>query len=79
MAWASLPSRNSRELEDWKGASWEIIRRRSPWDRSAARWFFASAYRALERAGCDRYVVVGHSLGGGLPPRLGGRDRCQWA
>jgi pimeloyl-ACP methyl ester carboxylesterase len=28
--------------------------------------FFASAYRALERAGCGRYIVVGHSLGGGL-------------
>jgi hypothetical protein len=59
--------RGSRELEDWKGANLEIIRRCIPVGQvGSALAFFASAYRALERAGCNRYVVVGHSLGGGL-------------
>lgn len=59
--------RGSREMEDWKGANLEIIRRLIPERQlGSALAFFASAYRALERAGCSRYVVVGHSLGGGL-------------
>ena len=59
--------RGSREMEDWKGANLEIIRRRLPERQlGSALAFFASAYRALERVGCRRYVVVGHSLGGGL-------------
>jgi pimeloyl-ACP methyl ester carboxylesterase len=28
--------------------------------------FFAAAHRALARAGCERHLVVGHSLGGAL-------------
>jgi pimeloyl-ACP methyl ester carboxylesterase len=59
--------RGSRDLEDWKGANLEILRRRLPLDQfGCAMGFFASAHRALERAGCTRYLVVGHSLGGGL-------------
>jgi pimeloyl-ACP methyl ester carboxylesterase len=59
--------RGSREMEDWKGANLEIIRRQLPERQiGSALAFFASAYRALERVGCRRYVVVGHSLGGGL-------------
>jgi len=59
--------RGSREFEDWKGANLEIIRRQIPARQLGnALAFFASAHRALERAGCSRYVVVGHSLGGGL-------------
>jgi len=59
--------RGSREVEDWKGANLEIIRRQIPVGQvGSALAFFASAYRALERTGCNRYVVVGHSLGGGL-------------
>jgi len=59
--------RGSREFEDWKGANLEIIRRLIPeCQLGNALAFFASAYRALERVGCSRYVVVGHSLGGGL-------------
>jgi acetyl esterase/lipase len=33
---------------------------------------FASAYRALERSGSRRYIVVGHSLGGGLAAVVAG-------
>jgi pimeloyl-ACP methyl ester carboxylesterase len=59
--------RGSREMEDWKGANLEIVRRQLPERQlGSALAFFASAYRTLERAGCRRYVVVGHSLGGGL-------------
>jgi hypothetical protein len=59
--------RGSREMEDWKGANLEIVRRQLPERQfGSALAFFASAYRALERAGCSRYLVVGHSLGGGL-------------
>jgi len=59
--------RGSRELEDWKGANLEIVRRQIPVRQLGnALAFFASAHRALERTGCSRYLVVGHSLGGGL-------------
>ena len=59
--------RGSREMEDWKGANLEIVRRQLPARQLGnALAFFASAYRALERSGCTRFVVVGHSLGGGL-------------
>jgi pimeloyl-ACP methyl ester carboxylesterase len=65
--------RGSRELEDWKGANLEIIRRQMPERQlGSALAFFASAYRALERAGCRRYIVVGHSLGGGLAAVVAG-------
>jgi hypothetical protein len=64
--------RGSREMEDWKGANLEIIRRQVPERQiGSALAFFASAHRALERAGCNRYVVVGHSLGGGLAAVVG--------
>jgi len=59
--------RGSREMEDWKGANLEILRRKVPVDQfGCAMAYFAAAHRALERAGCGRYLVVGHSLGGGL-------------
>lgn len=59
--------RGSREMEDWKGANFEILRRKMPVDQfGCAMAFFACARRALERAGCARYLIVGHSLGGGL-------------
>lgn len=59
--------RGSREMEDWKGANLEILRRQVPERQiGSALAYFATAHRALQRAGCARYVVVGHSLGGGL-------------
>jgi hypothetical protein len=59
--------RGSRELEDWRGANLEILRRHLPLEQlGSAMAFFAAAHRALERSGCSRFVVVGHSLGGGL-------------
>lgn len=59
--------RGSREFEDWKGANLDIIRRHVPVGQlGSALAYFASAHRALERSGCSRYLVVGHSLGGGL-------------
>ncbi len=59
--------RGSRELEDWKGANLEIARRRMPERQvGSALAFFAPAHRALARAGCTRYLVIGHSLGGAL-------------
>jgi pimeloyl-ACP methyl ester carboxylesterase len=65
--------RGSREMEDWKGANLEIIRRQIPVGQlGSALAFFASAHRALERTGCSRYVVVGHSLGGGLAAVVAG-------
>jgi pimeloyl-ACP methyl ester carboxylesterase len=65
--------RGSREMEDWKGANLEIIRRQIPVGQvGSALAFFASAYRALERVGCSRYIVVGHSLGGGLAAVIAG-------
>ena len=65
--------RGSRELEDWKGANLEILRRRLPTGQfGSALAYFASAYRALERSGSRRYVVIGHSLGGGLAAVVAG-------
>jgi pimeloyl-ACP methyl ester carboxylesterase len=65
--------RGSRELEDWRGANLEILRRRLPTGQFGhALAYFASAYRALERNGSRRYVVVGHSLGGGLAAVVAG-------
>jgi len=65
--------RGSREMEDWKGANLEIIRRQIPVGQlGSALAFFASAHRALERCGCNRYVIVGHSLGGGLAAVVAG-------
>jgi pimeloyl-ACP methyl ester carboxylesterase len=59
--------RGSRELEDWKGANFEILRRKMPERQiGSALAFFAPAHRALARAGCSRYLVIGHSLGGAL-------------
>lgn len=59
--------RGSRELEDWKGANFDILRRRMPERQvGSALAFFAPAHRALARAGCTRYLVIGHSLGGAL-------------
>lgn len=59
--------RGSRELEDWKGANFEILRRHLPLGQlGSAMAYFATAHRALECSGCSRFVVVGHSLGGGL-------------
>jgi hypothetical protein len=65
--------RGTRELEDWKGANLDILRSRLPLGQlGGALAFFASAHRALERAGCGRYVLVGHSLGGGLAAVVAG-------
>jgi len=65
--------RGSRELEDWRGANLEILRRRLPTGQFGhALAYFASAYRALERNGSRRYLVVGHSLGGGLAAVVAG-------
>lgn len=65
--------RGSRELEDWKGANLDIFRSRMPVGQLGGAFaFFASAHRALERAGCVRYVVTGHSLGGGLAAIVAG-------
>lgn len=59
--------RGSREFEDWKGANLEIVRRKMPERQlGSALAFFAPAHRMLARAGCSRYIVLGHSLGGGL-------------
>jgi hypothetical protein len=59
--------RGSREFEDWKGANLDILRRHLPIGQlGSALAYFAAAHRALESSGCSRFVVVGHSLGGGL-------------
>jgi hypothetical protein len=59
--------RGSREFEDWKGANLDIVRRHVPLGQlGSAMAYFASAHRTLERSGCSRYLVIGHSLGGGL-------------
>jgi len=59
--------RGTREMEDWKGANADIVRRRMPVSQlGSALAFFASAHRALSRAGCDRHLIIGHSLGGAL-------------
>lgn len=65
--------RGTRAMEDWKEANLDIVRRRLPEQRlGAALAFFAAAHRALARAGCGRFVVVGHSLGGGLAAAVAG-------
>jgi pimeloyl-ACP methyl ester carboxylesterase len=62
-----IAMRGSRELEDWRGANLQIFRRQFPIDRFGhALVFFAAAHRALASVGCHRFVVTGHSLGGGL-------------
>ena len=59
--------RGTREMEDWKGANADILRRRIPVNQlGSALAFFASAHRALSRAGCERHLIIGHSLGGAL-------------
>jgi hypothetical protein len=59
--------RGSREIEDWKGANFDIVRRHLPLGQlGSALAYFAAAHRALECGGCSRFLVVGHSLGGGL-------------
>jgi pimeloyl-ACP methyl ester carboxylesterase len=59
--------RGSREIEDWRGANLEIVRRKMPERQiGSALAFFAPAHRVLASAGCSRYIVVGHSLGGAL-------------
>lgn len=65
--------RGSRQIEDWRGANLEILRRQLPEQRfGSALAYFASAHRILNRAGCNRYVVVGHSLGGALAALVAG-------
>jgi pimeloyl-ACP methyl ester carboxylesterase len=65
--------RGSRELEDWKGANLEILRRKMPERQlGSALAYFATAHRALARAGCGRYLVIGHSLGGALAAVVAG-------
>ncbi len=65
--------RGSRELEDWRGANLQIFRRHLPVDRfGSALAFFAAAHRALTGVGCHRFVIVGHSLGGGLAAVVAG-------
>jgi hypothetical protein len=65
--------RGSRELEDWKGANLDIFTRHLPLGQlGSALAFFASAHRALERAGCRRFIVLGHSLGGALAAVVAG-------
>jgi pimeloyl-ACP methyl ester carboxylesterase len=65
--------RGSRELEDWRGANLQIFRRQLPVDRfGGALAFFAAAHRALVGVGCHRFVIVGHSLGGGLAAVVAG-------
>ena len=65
--------RGSAEMEDWKDANLQIVRRRMPVGHFGnALGFFAAAHRALEQAGCSRFLVVGHSLGGGLAAIVAG-------
>lgn len=59
--------RGSQELEDWVYADYDILMGRLPTDQLGdAFGFFGNAQKALEYSGCVRFVVVGHSLGGGL-------------
>ena len=65
--------RGTREVEDWTGANLQIIRRRMPEQRfGMALAYFAAAHRALALRGCGRFLVVGHSLGGGLAAVVAG-------
>jgi len=65
--------RGSREMVDWKGANLQIIRRQLPAEQlGCALAYFAAAHRALAAFGCTRFVLVGHSLGGGLAAAVAG-------
>jgi pimeloyl-ACP methyl ester carboxylesterase len=65
--------RGTRQIDDWKGANLEILRRQLPAQRfGSALAYFAAAHRALNRLGCARYLVVGHSLGGGIAALVAG-------
>ena len=59
--------RGSQELEDWVYADYDILLGRLPSDQLGNAFrYFGNAQKELAYSGCARYVVVGHSLGGGL-------------
>jgi len=59
--------RGSHEIEDWTYADVDIALNRLPVDQIGnAFGYFGSASSELARRGCNRLVVTGHSLGGGL-------------
>ncbi len=59
--------RGSMELEDWTATDTDIARDLWPVDQLGnAFGYFSAARSALEKVGCRRLIVVGHSLGGGL-------------
>ena len=78
--------RGSQEIEDWAYADADIaagaimktigMEGRLPVDQMGnAFGFFGSAKKILAKAGCRRFVVTGHSLGGGLASVVGARIR----
>ena len=59
--------RGSLELEDWLAADGDILFGKWPVDQLGnAFGYFTQARAVLKSRGCKRFVVVGHSLGGGL-------------
>jgi pimeloyl-ACP methyl ester carboxylesterase len=59
--------RGSQEIQDWTYADVDIAMGRLPVDQMGnAFGFFSAAKKKLVKAGCQRLVIVGHSLGGGL-------------
>ena len=59
--------RGSQEKEDWTDADVDIARDRLPSSQIGDAFsFFTKAREMLLKNGCKRFVVVGHSLGGGL-------------
>jgi alpha-beta hydrolase superfamily lysophospholipase len=69
--------RGSMELRDWLEADVAIARRMLPTAQLGDAFsFFSSARAQLEREGCKRLLVVGHSLGGGLAAVVAARVTC---
>jgi hypothetical protein len=66
--------RGSQELQDFTDADVEIFKSRLPVHQLGnAFGFFLEAEKALSAMGCERFVITGHSLGGGLAEAVAAR------
>jgi len=66
--------RGSKEIEDWLGADINIANASLPIDQLGDAFdYFGKAYKYLTKKNCKRFVVTGHSLGGGLAALVAGR------
>ena len=66
--------RGTKESEDFLDADAEILKRRLPVGQLGDAFaYFSVAEPALRALQCSRFIVTGHSLGGGLAERVAAR------